>query len=130
MPRITRAALRSKAALESAELAASVPLPLTPSKERAPLGEIAGNAVGDTCMDHATNEVFKVQKKGSTRSKNGRNTKKAAPVNKSTGNGPVEVLEDDNLSATSSAVEEACEDLLKNHDSGTFHHHARDLRSC
>ena len=109
MPRITRAALRSNAvALDECEGAASVPLPPTPSKERAPLGEVAGNTV-EIAMEGSNNDDSKPKKKRSAKGKNrqgARKAKKADPVNN-------EVLDDDSHSATSSAVEDACEELRK-----------------
>ena len=43
MPRATRAALRAQELTEEATTATSVALPLTPTKERVPLGEISSN---------------------------------------------------------------------------------------
>lgn len=103
--RVTRAALRSNATALEAEAAAGVPLPLTPRKERAPLGEIAGNAADAVLPDAHTS--MKPKKTSGGKGKKAAETKKTEIVNKE------EVLEDDNRSTTSSAVEDACEELRK-----------------
>ena len=122
MPRMTRAALRSNAALEEdSQFAASVPLPLTPRKGRAPLGEIAGNATEALTTEDNSNDISKPQKKRRIRANRGRATTKAVPELVSADNISVEILEDANQSSTSSAVEEACEDLRKNKDLGNTH---------
>ena len=114
MPRVTRAALRSNAALEDSDFAASVPLPSTPHKKRAPLGEIAGNVCEDSRKGDTSSEVVNAKKKGSSRAKKGR-TAKTTKVDDSANK---EILEDNDQSTTSSAVEEACDDLMKGHLSG------------
>ena len=121
MPRVTRAALRSNTMLEDeADAAASVPLPSTPRKEREPLGEVTGNTKEDV-VEEGSEMATKSKKKAAAKGK------KANAAKKSKKQGPVteeelalEVLEDDNQSATSSAVEEACEDLLKESTNGEF----------
>ena len=107
MPRVTRAALRS---MEDTALAASTQLPLTPRKERPPLGEIAGNGnvLESSGTSNVSAEPSQIQKKVAAKARKGRAAKKEVH------NGDcVEVLEDDKQSATSSAVDEACEELLK-----------------
>ncbi len=114
MPRVTRAALRSNAvALDEVEVAGSSPV--TPRKERAPLGELAGNSVEPTTAS-STNNDAKPKKKRPAKSKprqGTRKAKKADVVNRE------EVLEDDSHSATSSAVEDACEELRKDPEGNT-----------
>ena len=112
MPRTTRAALRSKELAEEEATAASVPLPTTPQKERVPLGEITDNkGVELTLADSAENEPLKQG------AKKGRKTKVAKKGNKNkakdnTEEPEVEVLEDGNQSSSSSAAEEAREELM------------------
>lgn len=117
MPRVTRAALRSNAALEDSDFAASVPLPSTPHKKRDPLGEIAGNVFEDSRKGDTSSEVVKAKKKGSSRAKKGRTAK----TTKVDGSAKKEVLEDNDRSTTSPAVEEACGDLMNDHPSGRLH---------
>ena len=64
---------------------------------------------GDT-----SSKEIKVKKKGSSKVKNGRSTQRM----KADCSGNKEVLEDDEQSVTSSAVEEACHDLRKDQPSG------------
>lgn len=107
MPRVTRAALRSNAvALDAVEVAAS--LPVTPRKERAPLSEVAGNTVEPTTVS-SNHDDAKPKKKHPAKSKARQGTRKA----KNADTAREEVLEDDSHSATSSAVEDACEELRK-----------------
>ncbi len=114
MPRVTRAALRSNVvALDEVEVAAS--LPVTPRKERAPLSEVAGNTVDSTTAS-SNNDDTKSMKKRPAKSKprqGTRKAKKADAINRE------EVLEDDSHSATSSAVEDACEELRKDPEGNT-----------
>lgn len=114
MPRVTRAALRSNVvALDEVEVAAS--LPLTPLKERAPLSEVAGNTVEPTTAS-SNNDDAKPKKKRPAKSKARQGTRKAKKAD--TANRE-EVLEDDSHSATSSAVEDACEELRKDPEGNT-----------
>ena len=103
MPRVTRAALRSQE-----EDPASVPLPLTPIKGRAPLGEASGNTLAEPQTLNNPEDTMAAGKKG----KKGKATKKTTEQSK-VKEPAVEVMEDDNQSQTSSAAEEACKDLLK-----------------
>ena len=120
MPRVTRAALRLNAAmLEETNLAASTPLPLTPLPHRAPLGEITGNSEDVKAMVNDLEELVKARKKAPPKAKRGKvpkNEKKLALSAKSEAS--VEVIEDDNQSATSSAVDEACQELMKEPSGG------------
>ena len=101
--------------MEDTDLAASTQLPLTPRKGRPPLGEIAGN--GNVLESSGTSivsaEPTKVQKKVAVKVRKGRAAKKVDPANEVHSGDCVKVLEDDKQSATSSAVDEACEELLK-----------------
>lgn len=118
MPRVTRAAVRSHTLLEEANLASSTPLPLTPVT-RVPLGEIAGNKEEIKAEPH---ELAKVERKSLVNGKKGRIAKKAKKQeNDRIGHETVEVLEDDNQSATSSAVEEACQNLMHESTGGKYH---------
>lgn len=112
MPRKTRAAVRSQEVQDASDIAASTPQPSTPLVHRVPLGEISDNKVAESVTVN-TSEVHKEpatktgkRKKGNGPKKSTR--KKIAKAEESN----IEVLEDCNRSATSSAVEEACQDLL------------------
>ena len=114
MPRVTRAALRLNARSEETDLAASTPLPLTPLTHRAPLGEITGNSEEVQAMIIDIEPIVKVPKKASSEGRPRKIPKKektSALMVKSEES--VEVIEDDNQSATSSAVDEACQELMK-----------------
>ncbi|KAL8908677.1 MAG: hypothetical protein Q9207_000645 [Kuettlingeria erythrocarpa] len=104
MPRVTRAALQA---------AAAVPLPATPPvTKRAPLGEISGNQEGLPVAVEDPEHILK-GKKGPARGKKGkvakRNKKHEEAANDDEYAG---VLPDENESQTSSAVDDACQDLL------------------
>lgn len=122
MPRITRAALRSQEEQEEMDIAACVPLPLTPNlKVRAPLGETSGNSAAAPKIVNTSEETMAAAKKGPGKGKKGNATKKATKQKKNKARGAtMEVIEDDNQSQTSSAAEEACKDLL-NGDSGALY---------
>lgn len=112
MPRVTRAALRSQEIQEEADLAASTPLPLTPIKARAPLGEISHNKVHEIEPVVNSEEQMGPAKKG--KGKKGKSVKKSTKQDKENKEQTdVEVLEDGNESSNSLAVEEACKDLLE-----------------
>ena len=111
MPTTTRAALRSTTILEDElGLAMSTALPATPPKDREPLGEVAGNVSEDTVV---VEDVVQLEKKGGAKGKKAKRTKKGKKQPKFINEATPEVVEDDNQSATSSAVEEACGDLMK-----------------
>ena len=123
MPRVTRAALRSNALLEDALIAASTPLPLTPRKERVALGDITDNNVRESpALETAekVKETSKVapNKAGAGRGKKAKGAKKGKKQTTKAEEVNIEVLEDDNQSETSSAVEEACQDLMKESSGG------------
>ena len=120
MPRVTRAALRSNTIMqEEADSAATIPLPSTPRKDRAPLGEITRNLNDENVSVEKPKEFVNATKKAPGKDKKIKGTKK---VKKQTNLGGhedyPEVLEDDSQSATSSAVEEACQELLKENTGG------------
>ena len=119
MPRVTRAALRTAELQEESEIAASTPLPTTPAKKRVPLGEISENIANEAQVVELEEKLMPA-KKGSLRGKKGsaakkiNKPKKGKAMNRDSG-----ILEDGNESTASSAVEEACQDLLKD-TSGLF----------
>lgn len=123
MPRITRAALRSKELVEESNIAASTPLPVTPIKDRVPLGEISDNKAASQNMmitaEDIAEDIAELSKDGPTKGKKGRLGRKAKQAKSKSKEVEIEVLEDDNQSSTSSAVEEACEHLKDNKSSGT-----------
>ena len=120
MPRVTRAALRTQELQEESEIAASTPLPPTPVKKRVPLGEISENVATEAQVAELEQKLVPA-KKGSMRGTKGNVAKKTNKQRKLKAmNAEPEVLEDDNASSTSSAVEEACQDLLKE-NSGLYH---------
>ena len=118
MPRVTRAALRSNALLEESTTAALTPLALIPVKERVALGEITDNRTREMPTLESIGEVKQTGKMDSGKSgcgkgKKGKVVKKGKKQVQKIEGGNVEVLEDDNQSDASSAVEEACQDLMK-----------------
>lgn len=125
MPRVTRAALRSNALLEESTVAALTPLPLTPLKERVALGEITDNQGREAPALEMTEEVKDTGKTGPTntgpgKGKTGRVAKKGKKHVAKAEEVNAEVLEDDNKSETSSAVEDACQDLMKESSGGNI----------
>jgi cell wall-associated NlpC family hydrolase len=119
MPRVTRAAVRIME--DEATVAAGVPLPSTPNVERAPLGEITGNHNEQPKVTLEVN-LSKPTKKPH-KARKAKPTKKTKKENKSGPESTCEVLEDDNESATSSAVEEACKELKKPYSGGQTDDH-------
>ena len=117
MPRVTRAALRTQELQEESEIAASTPLPPTPVKKRVPLGEISDNIATEAQVAELEQKLVPA-KKGSVRGKKAKKTNKQKKVKAM--NAEPEILEDDNESSTSSAVEEACQDLLRD-SSGLYY---------
>ena len=114
MPRVTRAALRSKELQVDADIAASTPLPQTPTKNRIPLGEVAGNR-GTYIQAPLPGEQAAQAKKGTRKGKKGNNAKTFNKQNREEAEDVhVEVLEDESQSIDSSAAKEACQDLLNN----------------
>lgn len=121
MPRVTRAALRLNAMLEDTNLAASTPLPLTPFPLRAPLGEITGNSEEVKAMVNDLEQLVKSQKKAPPKGRQGKVQKNERKLPHNTrSEESVEVIEDDNQSATSSAVDEACQELMKEPSGGKY----------
>lgn len=120
MPRVTRAALRTQELQEESDIAASTPLPPTPVKQRVPLGEISDNVATEAQVAELEQKLVPA-KKGSVRGKKANGTKKTK-MQKKVKAMDIEpkILEDDNESSTSSAVEEACQDLLKD-SSGLYY---------
>lgn len=121
MSRITRAALRSNAPSEHPDLAASVPSPSTARKERAPLGEIAGNVVEDSRTDGVSNGTIKAKKKGPAKLKKGKASRKVKLENTGNNEAREEVLKDNDETAESSAVEEACDILIIHSEQGRYY---------
>lgn len=119
MPRVTRAALRSIEQQEGSDIAATIPLPQTPTKDRAPLGEITGNKGLQIEAVNTLEEQVAPVKKGTGKGKKGNAAKKP---NKKTEERAeevhTEVLEDESYSIHSSAAEEARQDLLKDGSQG------------
>ena len=123
MPRVTRATVRSNALLEDATAAALTPLPLTPLKERVALGEITENQVREVPTTETAEEAQETRKMGPgktglDKAKRGKVAKKGKKQVPKVAEVNVEVLDDDNQSETSSAVEEACQDLIKGNSGG------------
>ncbi|KAI4116137.1 MAG: hypothetical protein LQ345_003397 [Seirophora villosa] len=120
MPRLTRAAKRAQPAPGDSAVAAAVALPATPpSTKRMPLGEISGNQEELPTPVENPEQILKANK-GPGKGKKGKSSKKskgldeAGNTGKSTG-----VLPDEVESETSSAVDDACQDLLKDGHEGT-----------
>ncbi|MCJ1355387.1 MAG: hypothetical protein MMC33_005378 [Icmadophila ericetorum] len=118
MPRVTRATQKN---IEVLEDAASVPLPSTPRRERAPLGEITANQNENTPVRYELEvDIYaKPPKKTGAKGRKAKGTKKGKKkdIENSENN---DVLEDDNQSDVSSAVEEACKELMKENN-GAIH---------
>ena len=122
MPRITRAALRSVEQQDGSDIAATIPLPQTPIKDRVPLGETTGNKGAHREATNISENQAVPVKKGTGKGKKGNATKKANKKTKGeVEEVRVEVLEDESQSIHSSAAEEACQDLLKDGSQGVFH---------
>ena len=114
MPRATRAALRAQELLEDATIAANIALPATPKKDRLPLGEISNNTNVTTEMS-IPEVAIQAEKKPLAKGKNGKGGKKGKKgATAKVENKDIEILEDDNQSSQSDAVEEACSELLNN----------------
>ena len=101
-------------------MAVSTPLPPTPVKQRVPLGEISDNVATEAQVAELEQKLVPA-KKGSVRGKKANVTKKTNKQKKVKAmDVEPKILEDDNESSTSSAVEEACQDLLKD-SSGLYY---------
>ena len=119
MPRVTRAAMRSHAIMEEeSHFAATVPLPSTPLSGRTPLGDITSVVQEEALNSHESNASVKAVKKAIVKSKKAKGTKKGGKKKVEKDKLNPEVLEDENQSETSSAVDEACGDLLRGNSEG------------
>lgn len=118
MPRITRAALRSQVLLDEVDLAISTPLPSTP-RTRVPLGEIAANSEE---IKNPNLELSNGKKKQPVKGKRKIAKKTQKQTSSKVQEQSVEVLEDDNQSTTSSAVDEACQNLMQDISGGKHPH--------
>ena len=118
MPRVTRAALRSQVLLDEVDLAISTPLPSTP-RIRVPLGEIAANTED---IKNPYVELSKTKKKQPAKGKRKVVKKAKKQTESKVEDQSIEILEDDNQSTTSSAVEEACQNLMQEISGGKHPH--------
>lgn len=118
MPRVTRAALRSQVLLDEVDLAISTPLPSTP-RTRVPLGEIAANTED---IKNLNLELSKTKKKQPVKGKRKVAKKTKKHTSSKVEDQVVEVLEDDNQSTASSAVDEACQSLMQELSGGKHPH--------
>ena len=122
MTRVTRAALRSMEQHDESSVAVLIPLPQTPIKGRIPLGEIADNKGAENETITNSEERAAPAKKEVGKGKKGITAKKAnTQMKKKAEEVYVEILEDENQSTCSSAVE-ACQNLLKDGSQGMLHH--------
>ncbi|KAL9043751.1 MAG: hypothetical protein Q9214_003069 [Letrouitia sp. 1 TL-2023] len=114
MPRVTRAALRSRSNNEESDNTSTAPPPAssTPTR-RPPLGETSGNQENRSLMIINPEKVTKALNKGIVKGKKSKALNKTkenvAPIGHQN-NGDI-VLKDDYESETSSAVNEACQAL-------------------
>ena len=114
MPRVTRAALRSVEQQDGSDIAATIPLPQTPIKDRVPLGETTGNKGARSEPASTSEEQAAPAKKATGKGKKGNTMKKAnKKTREKAGDVDAGVLEDQSQSLHSSAAEEARQDLLK-----------------
>ena len=122
MPRITRAALRSIEHQDGSDIAATIPLPQTPIKDRVPLGETTGNKGARSEPASTSEEQAAPAKKGTGKGKKGNTAKKAnKKTREKAEDADAGVLEDESQSMHSSAAEEARQDLLKDGSQGMLH---------
>ncbi|KAL8851936.1 MAG: hypothetical protein Q9221_003147 [Calogaya cf. arnoldii] len=116
----TRAALRSQAPHENPDIAITTSPSTTPSApKRNPLGEITGNQEDVPIAVDDPEEILTANR-GTAKGKKGKSSKKSKkdaqqPNNDESG----KVLPDENESETSYAVDNACQDLLKDQTPGT-----------
>ena len=120
--RLTRSVLRAEAIhIDETEVieAAGVPLPLTPLKERVPLGEVAANQPSDAIAPKDNMAVGKKLKAKGGKKPRGKKNKRAEEENGECRHesGP-EVLEDERQAAGSPASDAAVEDLMKENNNG------------
>ena len=121
MPRVTRAALRSLEQLDGSDIAATIPLPQTPLKDRMPLGETTGNKGAHIDAANTSEEQAAPVKKEIGKGKKGNAAKK---VNKKTKEEAKDmcagVLEDESQSIHRTAADEASQDLLEDRSQGVL----------
>ena len=121
MPRVTRAALRSVEQQDASDIAATIPLPQTPLKDRVPLGETTGNKGAHIGASNTSEEQVAPAKKGNGKGKNGNAAKKASRKTKKEAKEMCAgVLEDESQSIYSSAANEASQNLLKDGPQGAL----------
>ena len=119
MPRVTRAALRSLEQQDGSDIAATIPLPQTPLKDRVPLGETTGNKGAHTDAANTSEEQAAPAKQGIGKGKKGNAAKKANKKMKEEAKEICAgVLEDESQSIQSIAADEASQDLLKDGSQG------------
>lgn len=104
---------------DESDVAAPTPLLQAPINGRVPLGEVAGNNGAESEAAKNSEEQAAPAKKGIGKGKKGNTAKKANQHMMETGEQLcVEVLEDENQSAHSSAAEGACQELMKDDSQG------------
>lgn len=131
--RLTRSALRAEAIhIDETEVIKAVgsPLPLTPLKERAPLGEVAANQPSVAIAPKDNMAVGKKPKAKGGKTPRGKKSKRAEEENGESchESGP-EVLEDERQAAGSPASDAAVEDLMKENDNNIVQVPMLDERS-
>ncbi|KAL8975352.1 MAG: hypothetical protein Q9197_000430 [Variospora fuerteventurae] len=112
--------MRAQPSPDDSAVAAAVALPATPPvTKRTPLGEISGNQEDLPRPVEDPEQILKTNK-GPGKGRKGKGTKKPKGQDESGKNGKAaSVLPDEIESETSSAVDDACQDLLKEQDEGT-----------
>lgn len=109
----TRSALRSQGPHENPTTS-----PSSTASKRAPLGEITGNQEEVPGAVDDPEEILKANR-GTAKEKKSKRSKKSKKDAQSTNNEVSgKVLPDENESETSSAVDNACQDLLKDQTQG------------
>ena len=109
MPRVTRAAMRSHV-IEAA--------PSTPLKDRIPLSDITSIVQEELLSTHESDASRRVMKKTVVKAKKAKGTKRGHKKGITKTEVTSEVLDDENQSEMSSAVDEACGELLKESTGG------------
>ena len=110
----TRAALRSQATSEDSSTVAPTPPPAT---KRAPLREITGNQEEVPIAVDDPEEILKGNK-GTGKGKKSKSSKSKKDAENTNDEESAKVLPDENRSETSSAVDGACQDLLRDQTQG------------
>lgn len=113
----TRSALRSQASHENPTTTS--PSTTSSASKRAPLGEITGNQEEVPIAVDNPEEILKA-KRGTAKGKKSKSSKKSKKDAQNTNNeeDSGKVLPDENESETSSAVDDACQDLLRDQTQG------------